>query len=454
MAEVKPSIETSANIKVVGVGGGGCSAVNRMVEAKIKGVEFVVMNTDIQALQISKATKKLHIGKTVTRGLGAGMDPELGRRSAEESENEIRELLKGADMVFITCGLGGGTGSGAAPMVAEIARDLGSLTIAVVTKPFTFEGTQRLDIAERAHELLTDRVDTVITVPNDRILQIADKKTSIVDAFSNVDDVLRQGVQGISEVITVPGLINVDYADVKAIMSDAGSALMGIGRGTGENRTVEAAKQAIESPLLDISINGAKGILFVITGGPDLGIHEVTEAAKIITGSADSNAKVIFGTVIDQNLKDTVSITVIATGFEMKEKTTEQRLFSSKASYAAPMPSYMRAETNNNSLEKNNFLKPKPSNNGNNADSAVKSNFFDMPIDGERKEDVSEELTRQQQPNKNNIRLEDEDNTPAIFRRKNVFSASIDTESEPEVNEKKEEPRTIIPEFIRRKLGQ
>jgi cell division protein FtsZ len=438
MAEVKPSIETSANIKVVGVGGGGCSAVNRMVEAKIKGVEFIVMNTDIQALQISKATKKLHIGKTITRGLGAGMDPELGRRSAEESENEIRELLKGADMVFITCGLGGGTGSGAAPMVAEIARDLGALTIAVVTKPFTFEGAQRMDIAERAHELLTDRVDTVITVPNDRILQIAEKKTSMLDAFSNVDDILRQGVQGISEVITVPGDINVDYADVKSIMSDAGSALMGIGKGTGENRVIDAVRQAIESPLLDISINGAKGILFVITGGPDLGVHEVAEASKIITGSADSNAKVIFGTVIDPNMKDSVSITVIATGFEMKEKISEQRLFSSKASYAVPpAPAYSRVESN-----------PVKTNNGN-GNGATKSNFFDNNIE-KKEEPPKEEVSRQQQ---SGMGQDEEDATPAFFRRKNISAPSIEPEPE-EHEEKKDEPRNIIPEFIRRKLGQ
>jgi cell division protein FtsZ len=443
MAEIKPSIETSANIKVVGVGGGGCSAVNRMVEAKIKGVEFIVMNTDIQALQISKAQKKLHIGKTVTRGLGAGMDPELGRRSAEESENEIRELLKGADMVFITCGLGGGTGSGAAPMVAEIARDLGALAIAVVTKPFVFEGTQRMDIAERAHELLTDRVDTVITVPNDRILQIAEKKTSLVDAFTIADDVLRHGVQGISEVITVHGDINVDYADVKAIMSDAGSALMGIGKGTGENRAVDAAKQAIESPLLDVSINGAKGILFVVTGGPDLGIHEVAEAAKIITGSADSNAKVIFGTVINPEMKDSVSITVIATGFEMKEKITEQRLFSAKSSYAAP--AFMRSETNGSS-EKNGFSKQ----NGN-GNKDTKINFSDFPANGEKKEEAApkEELA---DLNSNGINQEAEDNTPAFFRKKSLFGNNRKEENdEPE---KPAEEKTGIPEFIRRKLGQ
>lgn len=340
MAEVKPSIEAFAKIKVIGVGGGGCSAVNRMVESKIKGVDFIVMNTDIQALQISKANKKLHIGKTVTRGLGAGMDPELGRKSAEENENEVRELLKGADMVFVTCGLGGGTGSGAAPFVAEIARELGALTVAVVTKPFTFEGAQRTEIAERAHELLGDRVDTVITVPNDRILQIIDKKTSMHDAFKMIDDVLRQGVQGISELITIPGLINVDFNDVKAIMRDAGSALMGIGHGSGENRAVEAAKAAIESPLLDVSIEGAKGILFVVTGGSNLGMYEVSEAAKIITSSTDPNAKVIFGSVIDSNMKDDVTITVIATGFELRDKSCE-RPIGMQTSYTAP---FMRLE--------------------------------------------------------------------------------------------------------------
>lgn len=329
MAEVKPSIETFAKIKVIGVGGGGGSAVNRMIESKIRGVDFVAMNTDIQALQASRASRKLHLGKAITRGLGAGMDPELGRKSAEENENEIRELLKGADMVFVTCGLGGGTGSGASPMVAEVARDLGALTVAVVTRPFSFEGAQRADIAERSHELLSDRVDTVITIPNDRILQIIDKKTSLTDAFKIVDDVLRQGVQGISELITIPGSINVDFADVKAIMRDAGSALMGIGKGTGENRAIVAAKEAIESPLLDVSIDGAKGILFVVTGGTDLGMHEVSEAAKVITGSADSNAKVIWGSVIDPNIKDEVNITVIATGFELKEKDGERILVQS-----------------------------------------------------------------------------------------------------------------------------
>src|SRR3990167_3263851 len=265
--EIKPQIETFAKIKVVGVGGGGSSAVNRMVEEKIKGVEFISINTDAQALHHNKAPVKLHIGQTVTRGLGAGMNPDLGRKSAEESQDEIKELLKDTDMVFITCGLGGGTGTGAAPVVADIARDLGALTVAIVTKPFMFEGQQRRNIAEAGLEELVEKVDTIITIPNDRLLAVIDKKTSLLDAFSVVDDVLRQGVQGISELITVPGLINVDFADVKAIMENSGSALMGIGRASGENRAVEAAKQAIASPLLELSVDGARGILFTISGG-------------------------------------------------------------------------------------------------------------------------------------------------------------------------------------------
>ncbi|KKW17387.1 MAG: Cell division protein FtsZ [Candidatus Magasanikbacteria bacterium GW2011_GWA2_50_22] len=315
MPEVKPDIETFAKIKVVGVGGSGGSALNRMIQSKIRGVEFIALNTDLQALHYCLAPQKMQLGKSITRGLGAGMDPELGRRAAEESQNEVRDMLKGADMVFITCGLGGGTGSGASPLIAELARDSGALTVGVVTKPFAFEGSQRREIAEKAHEELMDKVDTIITIPNDRILQIIDKKTSILEAFNTVDDVLRQGVQGISELITVPGLINVDFADVRAIMAHAGSALMGIGRAAGENRAIEAAKAAIASPLLEVSIDGAKGVLFTIAGGLSMSMHEVNEAAKLITGNADPGAKVIFGAVLDESLKDELKITVIATGF-------------------------------------------------------------------------------------------------------------------------------------------
>lgn len=315
MPEVKPALETFAKIKVIGVGGSGNSAVNRMVAAKIRGVDFVAINTDVQALHHALAPTKLHIGKSVTRGLGAGMDPNMGRAAAEESQNEVRDLIKGTDMVFITCGLGGGTGTGAAPEVAKIARELGILTVAVVTKPFTFEGAQRRAIAEQGYADLEKNVDTIISIPNDRILQIIDKKTSLLDAFKIVDDVLRQGVQGISEIITLPGLINVDFADVKAIMRDAGSALMGIGRASGENRAVDAAKAAIASPLLEVSIEGARGVLFTITGGLDLAMQEVNEAARVITENTDEDAKIIFGANVDESMNDEIKITVVATGF-------------------------------------------------------------------------------------------------------------------------------------------
>jgi cell division protein FtsZ len=316
MAEVKPVVETFAKIKVVGVGGSGGSAVNRMIDAGIKGVEFIAVNTDVQALHYNKASKKLHIGKSVTRGLGAGMNPDLGRQAAEESQNDIRDTLKDADMVFVTCGLGGGTGTGATPAVAEIARDLGALTVAVVTKPFAFEGAQRKNIADRGLTELTDKVDTIITIPNDKLLQVIDKKTSLLDAFRVVDEILQQGVQGIAELITVPGLINVDFADVKAVMSNAGSALMGIGTASGENKAIDAAKAAINSPLLEMSIEGARGILFTITGSESLGMNEINEAAKIITSTADEDAKIIFGTSINSKLKDEIKITVVATGFD------------------------------------------------------------------------------------------------------------------------------------------
>jgi len=301
---------------VIGVGGSGHNAIHRMITAGLTNVEFVAINTDAQALHHSKADKKVQIGKQVTRGLGAGMNPEVGRAAAEESKEEILEVLSGSDMVFVTCGLGGGTGTGAAPVVAELAKEEGILTVAVVTKPFAFEGAKRRELAEKGLEELKDNVDTIIVIPNDRILQIIDKKTSLLDAFRTVDDVLRQGVQGIADLVTTPGLINVDFADVKSVMSDSGSALMGIGRGSGENRAIEAAKQAIDSPLLEVSIDGARGVLFNITGGKDLGMYEVDEAAKIITKSVDSDAKIIFGAVIDEAMSDEVRITVIATGFD------------------------------------------------------------------------------------------------------------------------------------------
>lgn len=322
--EVKPDIETFAKILVVGVGGSGGSAVSRMIQSGLKGVEFIAINTDAQALHHNPAKHKIHIGKATTRGLGAGMDPNVGHKAAEESHEELATLMKGADMVFVTCGLGGGTGSGAGPMIAEIARESGALTVAVVTKPFEFEGQQRKHIAEGALAEMTERVDTIITIPNERLLQIIDKKTSLLDAFQTVDDVLFQGVQGISDLITVPGLINVDFADVKSVMADAGSALMGIGRSAGENRAVEAAKAAIDSPLLEMDIEGAQGILFTIAGGSNLGMYEVNEAARVITESADPSAKIIFGAIVDEDLGDEVKVTVVATGFGQGSRSTKK----------------------------------------------------------------------------------------------------------------------------------
>ncbi|MBI5254763.1 cell division protein FtsZ [Candidatus Falkowbacteria bacterium] len=346
MPEVKPPIETVAKIKVIGVGGSGGAAVNRMIAAKVQGVEFIAVNTDLQALRANNSGGKLHIGKATTRGLGAGMNPDLGRKAAEESQNEIREMLKGSDMVFITCGLGGGTGSGAAPVIAELARELGALTVAVVTKPFAFEGGPRRKIADEALRQIENKVDTLIVIPNDKIWQIIDKKTPIVEAFAMVDEVLRQGVQGISELITLPGLINVDFADVKTIMSSAGSALMGVGEATGDNRAIEAAKAAISSPLLETSIEGAKGVLFTVISGSNLSMHEVNDVAKIITEKVDSDARIIFGAVVDEKIKDTLKVTVVATGFEKKDNLMRMpqpsvTYFGQPVKKAEPKPSHL-----------------------------------------------------------------------------------------------------------------
>ncbi len=315
MLEFDVDMENFTQIKVIGVGGGGNNAVNRMIEANLQGVQFIAINTDKQALQSSKAEYKIQIGEKLTRGLGAGANPEIGKKAAEESRDDIFQALQGADMVFITAGMGGGTGTGGAPIVAEIAKEMGILTVGVVTKPFTFEGKRRANHAEAGIEELKKRVDTLVAIPNDRLLQVVERRTSIVEAFKIADDVLRQGVQGISDTITVPGLVNLDFADVKAIMFERGLAHMGIGHATGENRAIDAAKQAVHSPLLDTSINGLKGVLFNVTGGPDLGLHEVNEAAEIISESADEDANIIFGAVIDESLKDEIRITVIATGF-------------------------------------------------------------------------------------------------------------------------------------------
>ena len=311
--------EGTAIIKVIGVGGGGNNAVNRMIDSGIKGVEFIAVNTDKQALQVSKASTRIQIGEKITRGLGAGADPNVGSQSAEESKSEIAEALRGADMVFVTAGMGGGTGTGAAPTVAACAKEMGILTIGVVTKPFTFEGKKRLAQAERGIESLKGKVDTLVVIPNDKLLQIIDRKTSIIDAFRMADDVLRQGVQGISDLIANPGLVNLDFADVKTIMLNTGMAHMGIGRASGENRAEDAAKQAIQSPLLETSIEGARGVIINITGSSSLGLQEVNTAAELVQRSVDPEANIIFGTVIDESLQDELLITVIATGFVDEE---------------------------------------------------------------------------------------------------------------------------------------
>ena len=309
-------LDGTATIKVIGVGGAGTNAVNRMVDSGIKGVEFIAVNTDRQALLLSKAASKIQIGEKITRGLGAGANPDIGAQSAEENKSEIAETLRGADMVFVTAGMGGGTGTGAAAVVAGTAKELGILTIAVVTKPFTFEGKKRLSQAERGVESLKGKVDSLVVIPNDKLLQIIDRKTSIVEAFKMADDVLRQGVQGISDLIAIEGLVNLDFADVKTIMLNRGMAHMGIGRASGENRAEDAAKQAVQSPLLETSIEGARGVIINITGGNNLGLHEVNTAAELIQRSVDPEANIIFGAVIDESLDEDIVITVIATGFE------------------------------------------------------------------------------------------------------------------------------------------
>jgi cell division protein FtsZ len=345
-----------AVIKVVGVGGGGTNAVNRMVDAGLTGVEFVAVNTDAQALLMCDADVKIHIGAKATRGLGAGADPNVGREAAAESRDELKEALKGADMIFVTAGEGGGTGTGGAPIVADIARELDALTVGVVTRPFSFEGRRRAQQAEQGIIELSEKVDTLIIIENDRLLQVVEKKTPLSDAFKMADDILRQGVQGITDLITVPGIVNLDFADVRTIMRDAGSALMGIGTGQGENRAGEAARHAVSSPLLESSIEGATGILLNISGPLDLGLFEVNEAAEVVTGAADQNANVIFGAVIDENLRDEVRVTVIATGFGATRRRRARAALDEATPLASPrtpqfdpgdaleVPSFLRDE--------------------------------------------------------------------------------------------------------------
>lgn len=316
MLEFDLEIDSLAQIKVIGVGGGGSNAINRMIEMGVQGVEFIAVNTDAQALHLSRAEQKLKIGEKLTRGLGAGANPEVGRKAAEESREQIENALRGADLVFVTAGMGGGTGTGAAPVIADIARQMGALTVGVVTKPFSFEGRKRSQQAVNGVNALKEKVDTLIVIPNDRLLEIVDKNTPMLEAFREADNVLRQGVQGISDLIAVPGLINLDFADVKTIMTERGSALMGIGVATGENRATEAAKKAIMSPLLETSIDGARGVLLNITGGNNLSLYEVNEAADIVASASDQEVNMIFGAVINENLKDEIIVTVIATGFE------------------------------------------------------------------------------------------------------------------------------------------
>ena len=360
-------MDGTATIKVIGVGGAGNNAVNRMIEAGIKGVDFIAVNTDRQALQTSKANTKIQIGEKITRGLGAGANPDIGAQSAEESKSEVAEVLRGADMVFVTAGMGGGTGTGAAPVVASTAKEMGILTIGVVTKPFTFEGKKRLSQAERGIESLKGKVDTLVVIPNDKLLQIIDRKTSIIEAFKMADDVLRQGVQGISDLIAIPGLVNLDFADVKTIMLNQGMAHMGVGKASGENRAEDAAKEAIQSPLLETSIEGAKGVIINITGGEDLGLHEVNTAAELVQRRVDQEANIIFGTVTDPSMSDEIQITVIATGFEKNEpissigvdnlvsKTWEKKINSipvntenSSSQNDLDIPSFLRKNKNKN----------------------------------------------------------------------------------------------------------
>lgn len=364
MALVKPDSNTFAKIKVIGVGGGGGNAINTMMESqKIKNVEFVSINTDSQSLLNNQATTKIQIGDNLTKGLGSGADPEIGRQAAEESQENIKEIVADTDMIFITAGMGGGTGTGASPIVAEIAKESGALTVGVVTKPFLFEGKRRMILAEEGIEELKSKVDTLIVIPNQRLIDVIDKKMSLLEAFHVADSILGQGVQGISDLITVPGLINVDFADVRTIMTDAGSALMGIGKGVGEGRAVTAAKTAIESPLLEISINGARGILFNITGGQDMTMAEVNEAAQIISQAADPDANIIFGAAIDDSMGDELKISVIATGFDEHYSgaklygTTLTRSISSSGMYMPPQPA-VPSMTTDDSIE--DLAQPQP----------------------------------------------------------------------------------------------
>lgn len=400
MPEVKPAdIQTFATIKVAGVGGAGGAAINRMADAGLNGVQFIAVNTDAQALHNSAANVKIHIGRETTRGLGAGADPAVGQKAAEETRDEIRKAIEGADLLFITLGAGGGTGSGAGHVVAELARELGILTVGVVTKPFSFEGEKRRQNADWAIAKLGQQVDTLITIPNDRLLQTIDRRTPLLETFKIADDVLRQGVQGISELITEHGLINLDFADVKTIMQNAGSALMGIGRASGENRAVQAAQQAIESPLLEVSIDGARGVLFNITGGYDMSMHEINEAAEVITNAVAPDANIIFGATLKPELEDELIITVIATGFD-------SAYFREKAGQMA-------------AAEQPQLTTPAPAPVEDTAASVQDEDMKKLDMDLPEKEEKSENnFTKEEEPKRNIWHYDDEADTPAFLRRR------------------------------------
>ncbi len=360
MLELDVEMETLAKIKVIGVGGGGCNAVNRMIEAGVRNVDFIAVNTDAQALHLSRAAERIQIGEKLTRGLGAGANPDIGKRAAEESREQVMSALNGADMVFVTAGMGGGTGTGAAPVIAEIAKELGALTVGVVTKPFSFEGRRRLTQADAGIDALKEKVDTLIVIPNDRLLEIVEKNTPMLEAFKEADNVLRQGVSGISDLIAEPGLINVDFADVKAIMSERGAALMGIGIATGDQRASEAAQKAIRSPLLDTPIDGATGVLIHVAGGENLSLFEVNEAARIVQDAADDEVNFIFGAVIKSELKDELVVTVIATGFEHRPSALQQtapRPIPRNAAPNSPLDGKVSAGSDSNNLEIPAFLR-------------------------------------------------------------------------------------------------
>lgn len=424
MALVKPSINTFANIKVIGVGGGGGNAINSMVQnQKIQGVEFVTINTDSQALLNNQATTKLQIGDSLTKGLGSGADPDIGRQAAEESREQILELVQNTDMIFITAGMGGGTGTGASAVVAEIAKETGALTVAVVTKPFSFEGNRRMNTAEEGIDQLKEKVDTLIVIPNQRLIDVIDKQMSLLEAFRVADSVLGQGVQGISDLITVPGLINVDFADVRAIMTDAGSALMGIGTGVGSDRAVSAAKAAVASPLLEVSIDGAKGILFNIIGGEDLTMSEVNDAAQIISQSADPDANIIFGATIRPEMKDEVKISVIATGFE--DRLEHGGIFGGIDRSASVAPKPMQSYSPQNSFQSSqssNLSDDSVTDDGDTTDPVVEDddeevetpNYFSTS----KPTNKQSETTNSNKPTRAEDTFEDEFDIPAFLRQK------------------------------------